>query len=241
MGIGNGYRCTMQQSPSASDGEWSDWNVDVVADATRRRCLSILLGCSTAIKEEVLATNLAAACSDKSPVGVTTEEQERVHVQLVHKHLPALDDAGYVEWDRESGAVESADHPAFQSPTFERLLETTDEDVGPILASLDHRRRRTALSVLADATEAIGRSTLVRRVLARENGVRVGAVSHQEREAASARFHHVHLPKLAEADLIERDEDGIRYGDHPVLEAGWIEFDLTHATRPATGGPNSAD
>lgn len=43
---------------------------------------------------------------------------------LVHTHLPKLAEAGYIEWDRESGTIEKG--PAFDE--IEPLLELIEEN-----------------------------------------------------------------------------------------------------------------
>lgn len=32
-------------------------------------------------------------------------EGEGIDISLIHNHLPRLDDAGHIEWDRETGAI----------------------------------------------------------------------------------------------------------------------------------------
>ena len=36
---------------------------------------------------------------------VGTDDPERFETELYHRHLPKLDDAGYIDWDREANAV----------------------------------------------------------------------------------------------------------------------------------------
>lgn len=50
-------------------------------------------------------------------------EQETSTVRLRHTHLPHLDDAGFVDWDRESGTVTRGEH--FQD--LRPLLELMDD------------------------------------------------------------------------------------------------------------------
>jgi hypothetical protein len=54
-------------------------------------------------------------------------DRRRVRIQLIHCHLPKLDDLGYVDWDREAGTVE-------RGPEWDTL--------GPFLSAFaDHRDR----------------------------------------------------------------------------------------------------
>ncbi|WP_222917179.1 ArsR family transcriptional regulator [Natrinema sp. SYSU A 869] len=49
-------------------------------------------------------------------------ESESVRIEMYHIHLPKLDDAGFVEWDRERDQVRKG--PKFE--TVEELLEQLD-------------------------------------------------------------------------------------------------------------------
>lgn len=57
------------------------------------------------------ATRVVADGGDNDP--------ERLEVELFHLHLPKLERAGYVTWDRESGAIDAG--PQFDE--IEPLLE----------------------------------------------------------------------------------------------------------------------
>ncbi len=48
-------------------------------------------------------------------------------ISLVHTHLPKLDDAGYIEWDRETGEISKG--PRFEEiePLLELLENHSDE------------------------------------------------------------------------------------------------------------------
>lgn len=56
-------------------------------------------------------------------------DAEQAQVQMVHRHLPKLEDFGYVRWDREAGTVEKGPEWTALEP-FLGLLD----DHGPELA-----------------------------------------------------------------------------------------------------------
>lgn len=55
------------------------------------------------------AVYVAAVENDKHPDEVTSKEREAAYVGLYQDHLPKLDDAGVVKWDRRAGTIERGD------------------------------------------------------------------------------------------------------------------------------------
>jgi DNA-binding transcriptional ArsR family regulator len=53
--------------------------------------------------------------------------KDETKAALVHNHLPKLEEAGYIEWDRESGTIEKG--PEFDEiePLLELIEEHSDE------------------------------------------------------------------------------------------------------------------
>ncbi|MEF8936798.1 DUF7344 domain-containing protein [Halovenus amylolytica] len=53
--------------------------------------------------------------------------KDETKAALVHNHLPKLEEAGYIEWDRESGTIERG--PEFDEiePLLELIEEHSDE------------------------------------------------------------------------------------------------------------------
>ncbi|AGB38721.1 DUF7344 domain-containing protein [Natronococcus occultus] len=190
----------------------------------RRRALHRLLRNRTApIPIEEAAVHLAAR-GETRLVDVTEAEMRSLRVSLGTAHVPVLVAAGLVDRDREDGTLAASDHPALQHPNLERILETETVDWDPILDALASDRRRTALSVLADAESALSRVALARAVADREAD---GEPTPDAVDDCRIELHHVHLPKLAAAGLITSDRrgDAVSYRGHPALEDGpWFDF-----------------
>ena len=87
-----------------------------------------------------------------------------------------------------------------------------------ILEAVSHQRRRNVLYYLYDHTTAATRS-LARELTAWEAGVPVDEVSAEDREHMLIDLHHTHLPKLADAGIIEYDprSGAIRYREPPAM------------------------
>lgn len=115
---------------------------------------------------------------------------------LVHTHLPALTEAGLLSWDRDRGTVTTTDHPALDDSRLGRVLSADDD----ILECLADERRRTALATLHDYGGRTFRWTLARDVAAQ-------GADRDDVETVLVALHHVHLPKLADAGLVEYDQE----------------------------------
>lgn len=98
-------------SPSGQDGPdprqsaYSD-RYDLLADEQRRRVVAALDRVSTPTGIEALAASVVAGAED-DPEDVPDDRVERLAIELHHRHLPKLADAGLVAYDAEAHQVES--------------------------------------------------------------------------------------------------------------------------------------
>lgn len=176
-------------------------------DGRSGRVLAAILDASASTTEREIAETIAAAED-------VDDEVRGVHVTLRHADLPRLVDAGLVEWDETDGTVSPSgrrhrDDPPVDGDSGARDGRWDDVDVAP--------HRRTVLAALASLGGSAGRSELAREVAHRQTtpGPSPGAV-----ETVGAELHHVDLPKLAAAGLVEYDpRDGeVLLGDDHSLE-----------------------
>ena len=196
----------------------------------RRELLALLKDHGLPLNVRELAIQLAAREKEKSKDDVTQEEMQTVHAELHHVHLPLLDDAALVDWDRSEEAVTTTEHPALHDPQFQRIIETDTTEWDAVIANLTNTRRRIIFSVLADEDGPLSRDELAQEVAARDPN----SDTQSDEEKLLLLLHHIHLPKLADAGLVEYDADAgtVTYEGHPELEAEWLEFapDETHRT-----------
>lgn len=187
-------------------------------DHRRRRILSVLLDRSAPMPVEDLAARVAAAEGAGALGDVDPETTERVEIDLYHVHIPALADVDLVEWDREEGTVVTTDHPALADPAFRQFVET-EADVDGVLDCLSDPRRRRALAVL-DEEGPMTRAELAHEVATEETG----GTSSDSFEDVLVGLHHVDLPKLEDAGLVECDPDAetVEYVGHPGVDDRWL-------------------
>lgn len=197
-----------------------------LSDSRRRSILRLLQDRASPMGEQELATNLVAEREDKPLVDVNRAEVKSLYIDLIYIHLPNLTDADLVEWDREAEIVTATDHPALSTPEIEQMIAVDAPGWDAVLGNLAHRRRRVILSVLEDREDAIGRNELAKEVVAHERSDGVDDRSADAIADLVAELHHVHLPKLEQADLLTYDTEtgAVRYEGHPALVEEWLQF-----------------
>jgi len=86
---------------------------------------------------------------------------------------------------------------------------------------LSHRRRRLVLYHLAQVPGGVEQfDALVDQVAAWETDANGGDVPENHRSRVATDLHHVHLPKLADANVLDYDDrsETIRYWGQPTVE-----------------------
>lgn len=86
-----------------------------------------------------------------------------------------------------------------------------------IHAVLDDERRRHTLAVLADRG-AVTTTELATAIAAREREIPADAVTDEQRRDLEIALYHVHVPKLAELDVVAVDDDAERVRPGPMAE-----------------------
>lgn len=193
----------------------------------RRRIVSILNDEDAPILERDLATHLVALEHEKAPAAVTEDERHPVLVALVHKDLPLLEDAGLIDWSREDGCVTPTDHPALRTSKLDQPADVSADEWSAVLEALANDRRRTVLSVLTQESTPLDARALASRVGAREADVSVPEVPDETVDSILTTLHHVHLPVLADAGLVECDTEQklVVSEDHPGVDEERLDLE----------------
>lgn len=163
-----------------------------------RRIIRSLRGRKEPITEAELAERVADTASESVP------GMESFRIRLHHLHLPKLADVGLVDWDSERQTVSPTDHPVYDGGQPDELDSASGRNsVAPVLAD---DRRRTILTIVESENGAVARADLARELAALETD---GEPAASRVENVTVQLHHRHLPKLADAGLLEYDrEDG---------------------------------
>ncbi|RXK50176.1 DUF7344 domain-containing protein [Halorientalis pallida] len=187
----------MRRETTARSGPFSDRHRHVLAAVADRDACTV----------DELAAALADRLDDGRDAAVTRQE-----VALVHTHLPRLDSAGLIEFDRERGTVRArSDTPEAVDRWYSDHGGGTDRSTGEPTgrdrsATPDQwrDRRRTLRSVLAGC-ESGDRIPLA--VLAVAVAVSEGEDGATDLASVRSTLHHVHLPKLDASGVLDYDPE----------------------------------
>lgn len=207
--------------PSRRDETFADVRNPVfggLAAGRRREVLGVLLDEDSPVTEQELATYLATAEREPAATDVTAARKRTIRTELVHVHLPTLEEVGLITWNRDDATVATAAHPALEDPRFRLLLDSEVDELDEVLSHLANERRRVLLAILRDERAPTSRTALAGELLRRETD-EIDPDSELVEDAAVT-LHHVHLPKMTTDDLIEYDSETgrIAYAGHPALE-----------------------
>ena len=100
-------------------GAAADRCFEALADERRREVLTVLFQSESSLSLTELAVELTRVDADAREADAPTDGVEHRKVQLYHRHVPKLVDAGLVEFDRDRRTVSLA-------PEFQDAEDTTD-------------------------------------------------------------------------------------------------------------------
>ena len=112
-----------------SENELLDTLYKTLANRKRRSVLRYLTDHPEPIPTSQLATEIATLEHGSDSSTILTEQQAHTHVSLLHVHLPVLDGAGLVSWDRDSDIVAI-------SHDLEKLVVTTTGNILDVSVSV---------------------------------------------------------------------------------------------------------
>jgi hypothetical protein len=127
----------VEDEPDAADADAADADAadelglspdlafDLLKNERRRRVLHYLADADGQVTLGDLAEHIAALENDTTVQALTSTERKRVYVGLYQVHLPKMDDAGVVTFDRNRGTVEADEHAETLTAYLDR-----DEDGG---------------------------------------------------------------------------------------------------------------
>lgn len=179
-----------------------------LGDRQRRRILSILNERARPISEDDLAARLVAQEGGDRPDAPLGGERDPIRIDLHHGHLPKLEAAGLIEWNRNG--VAPTDHwvydessPLTSSTGFgERDPSTNDR----LFDRLADRYNRETVSILAERSGPITVDELAGRLARRIHAPEEESPAETVRRVRTS-LHHNNLPTLADTGVIEYDPD----------------------------------
>lgn len=142
--------------------------------------------------------------TERDPRSEQGSHRRRIQADLYRDHLPKLDAAGLVYFDKESKIVRKTSKFNDILPYISqdgRFDDVYNKDI--LYDLLKNRRRRFALQVLMEEGNRMQLSELAEQVGAMENGIPIEELSAAERKRVYTALYQSHLPKMGDAGIIE--------------------------------------
>lgn len=98
---------------------------ELLSSPRRRYILYYLRQSREPVELTTLAEQVAAWENETDVDNITEQERKRVYVSLYQTHIPRLDEAGVIEYDKDSGMVSLAS----QAREIDNYLDSTEETV----------------------------------------------------------------------------------------------------------------
>lgn len=219
-----------------------------LADGERRRLLGILYDRSErSPTERELVDHLVPESQENSNDEDASETHRQTVTGLHHVHLPKLENAGLVERDSDRGTVSLTEHPALRDTGIVEVIrgETNADadELDTLFGALGDSRRRSILDVLSHQFGPIRLETLARELGAKERDTAERLVPVEDVQRILVSLHHVHLPMLSKAGLIEYDRDAetVAYEGHPELRVPWMHSVFGPEFRTSLTGESEPD
>ncbi len=95
-----------------------DMILDALSNASRRRVLL------------TIASDNPRSQADFIPDEIDAEEETKLAILLQHQHFPYLDNAGFIDWDRDADTIERGSNFQNLRP-FLRIVEDNDDEMNP--------------------------------------------------------------------------------------------------------------
>lgn len=202
-------------SETEDDAELPDGDVDTVFDvlrnARRRTLLSNLQRDSQPVALQEVTVHVAAAEQGVHPADVDDDARRRAYVALYQSHVPKLIDAGVLAYaDDEETAIRTTtlgDEIVAFSTDLTTAMREADLPSDEQFDLLSNGRRRLVVRYLAEVESETTLDELATTVGAAERGSTTTELSAEQRKRIYVSLYQIHLPKLADSEVVEYDPD----------------------------------
>lgn len=195
---------------------------EALTSVRSRSLVSILADQPKPLPPAALAVVRAVETHDGDPADLSEQTVREHRIGLEHSDLPRLAASGLVEYDSDGVVATDEGVTAVRTLTDAIPPGMTGED---LLTVLKRDRRRTVVSVLSRTRhETVTLTGLTAAVATAEHDGESGDIDREQRRAVRTSLHHVHLPKLDEAGLVEYDAGRLTVTDTgtDAIDSTWL-------------------
>lgn len=204
---------------------------DTLTSEASRRVLSLLDRQPAPLSPTELAQVLAVD-EGTDPAELTDDERVRYRIALVHSHLPRLADDGLVDYDGTAAILTDEGVLAVQSLTHGPTADWDEE----LFEAIRTDERRAVLAALTETDDSeVTLTGLAAFVAAAIQSDTVTAVDESTLRQVRRSLHHVHLPTLDHAGLVEYDVETRTVTDQSLPDS--VREVVGRVDREPTPGP----
>lgn len=98
----------------------------------------------------------------------------------------------------------TTDSPTEQDGSNSRSIDLSHDTIFTLLS---HRHRRVVLDLLLAQNRALTLRDLRNEIVEREHDTEITEVDDEQAKQTLVTLHHIHIPKLAEADVVTYDQE----------------------------------
>lgn len=212
-----------------------------LSDGRTRHIFYRLYAHPAPLTDQDLAAWLTGDQQDIPLVELTPTDIRAIRMELTHSHLPQLEEADLIEWERRTGNIRTTNHPVLSNPKLRKILNVDADNWDNVICALATRRNRVILRILRDTEREFSRKDLADRLANHTHSAE--ETRALDTDSLSMVLHHKHLPALKRAGLINYDAetDQLSYSGHPELEDNWIDvWAAEHTTSPSLPPSNTS-
>jgi hypothetical protein len=186
-------------------GQQGVTRLDATFDAlANEQCRALFIHLSDADEETFVVGDLAARIADDEAA-----DDPLLRARVHHTHLPKLDNADLLDYDADRGLVRPKSDGRFEAlQSVVAAYEVDDRPVSPdvLFGLLATFRRRTAYRTLLEYGD-LSLPDLADEVAVAECNRTLPEIDPDDVLQVYLSLYHTHVPKLAEAGLVEYDQD----------------------------------
>lgn len=198
---------------------------DFLSSDRRQDLIRQLAECEAGKPLNEIAAAMAYRLADDGTASDHTEQRKRHYVSLYQCHIPRLESFDVIEFDTETGCVETDDTDRFTAlesamTVLEHAAAHDDSEFTTTMVSdlLANEGRLSLLKIVDEASEPLSLETLAERIAAHETNRPATEVEATHRKRVYVSIYQTHVPRLRSTGLIEYEKQTGTVAAGPQME-----------------------
>lgn len=198
----------------------SDLVYDILKNPYRRSAIELLGKSDGEMHVEELSSKIAEMQQGPEVETRQTSKGAQIYAELYETHLPKLEQAGFIKFDKSRGVIRVQEKFTDFRPYLQQDQNLKEVGNRAILYDLlKNRRRRYVIQILLEEDRPVQLSELAEQVASLENGIPIEELPAKERKRVYTALYQSHLRKMDDAGVLNFDpKSGIVEIDEDIDE-----------------------